>query len=72
MSRTIGVIIPPWLTESGNAEMLDIDIEGEGAAVRVAAALDWTIEEAADYLEFLAKGQAEYDAAVKYGDIGHA
>jgi hypothetical protein len=70
--RTIGVITPPWLTESGQPEVTQVDIEGEGAAARLADACDWTIEQAADYLEFLSIGKAEYDSAVKYGDIGHA
>jgi hypothetical protein len=70
--RTIGIISPPWLTESGSAESVTVDIEGEGAALRLAGAAGMTVEDADAYLEFLATHRAEYEATVALGGVGHA
>lgn len=67
--RTVGIITPPWLTESGQPETTQIDIDGEGAAVRLAEAAGMTIEAAAEYLEFLSAGRAKYEESCERGGV---
>jgi hypothetical protein len=68
---TVSVISPPWLTESGQPEMVSVRIDFEGAAEALAAAADMTVQDAAEYLEFLSVQRAEYLAAIKHGAVGH-